>query len=72
MLNSDCHIEAIAFNVDHAEQWLGFKQIEIAYRLQVNRFRQRESVQLLIEYLQDATIRGSEQNLTINCPTVAT
>lgn len=71
VVDSDHCIEAIAFNIDNVEQWLGFKQIEIAYRLQINRFRQRETVQLLIEYLHDAKLRGSEQNLAIKCPTVA-
>ncbi len=71
VVDSETSLEAIAFNVDNPEQWLGFKQVEIAYRLQVNRFRRRETAQLLIEYLHKAESRGPEQNLTINCPTVA-
>jgi len=35
--------------------------------LQVNRFRERKSVQLLIEYLHDVTARKSEQSLASNC-----
>jgi single-stranded-DNA-specific exonuclease len=61
-------LQAIAFNVDQVEQWLGFRQIEIAYRLQINRFRQRKTVQLLIEYLHDVTSRESERNLANHCP----
>jgi single-stranded-DNA-specific exonuclease len=67
MIDTEHCLEAIAFNVNQVEQWLGFKQIEIAYRLQVNRFRKRKTVQLLIEYLHDVTSRESERNLASNC-----
>jgi single-stranded-DNA-specific exonuclease len=69
LMNTEHCLEAIAFNVNDIEQWLGYRQIEIAYRLQVNRFRQRKTVQLLIEYLHQATSRGYEQNLTADCQT---
>ena len=60
-------IDAIAFNVNQVEQWLGFKQIEIAYRIQINRFRQRKTAQILIEYLHDFKSRGIEQTLARRC-----
>ncbi|MEE9344668.1 MAG: single-stranded-DNA-specific exonuclease RecJ [Methylococcales bacterium] len=67
MIDAELSFDAIAFNVNQIEQWLGYQQIEIAYRLQVNRFRQRKTAQLLIEYLHNVISRGSEQNLVSNC-----
>ncbi|HFD12937.1 MAG TPA: single-stranded-DNA-specific exonuclease RecJ [Crenotrichaceae bacterium] len=72
MLGSDDCIDAIAFNTDNIDQWLGFHQVEIAYRLQVNRYRQQEKLQLMIEYLHAAKSRGTEQNLTTTCHTSTT
>ena len=67
LINTEHCIDAIAFNVNQVDQWLGFQQIEIAYRLQVNRFKQRKTVQLLIEYLHESKSRGSEQSLVNSC-----
>ncbi len=46
-------VDAIAFNID-LQQWPdpGVKRVRLAYRLDVNEFRGRESVQLLVEYLE--------------------
>ena len=45
-------LDAIAFNID-LEIWpdQSIKQVEIAYRLDVNEFRGQRSVQLLVEHL---------------------
>ena len=46
---------AIAFNVD-TEQWPdhSVEQVRIAYKLDSNEFRGRETVQLLVEVLEPA------------------
>ena len=46
-------IDAIAFNVD-TEIWPDetTKKVKVAYRLDVNRYRGRESVQLMIEHIE--------------------
>lgn len=46
-------VDAIAFNVD-LQQWPdpSVKRVRLAYRLDVNEFRGRETVQLLVEYLE--------------------
>lgn len=46
-------IDAIAFNID-PEVWPDpqVKRVKLAYRLDVNEFRGRQSVQLIVEYLQ--------------------
>lgn len=51
--DSDVLIDAIAFNVDN-EQWPNdrCKSIYAAYRLDINEFRGRRSVQLIIEQLE--------------------
>ncbi|MDR3491801.1 MAG: single-stranded-DNA-specific exonuclease RecJ [Gammaproteobacteria bacterium] len=48
-------IDAIAFNID-IEQWPNHrcKQVHVAYRLDVNEFRGRRSVQLIVENLEEA------------------
>ena len=45
-------IDAIAFNVDEA-QWPGeqMREIEIAYRMDVNEFRGNQSLQLMVEHI---------------------
>ena len=49
-------VDAIAFNVD-TEQWPNpsVQQVKLAYRLDVNEFRGRQSVQLIVEYLEALT-----------------
>jgi single-stranded-DNA-specific exonuclease len=46
-------IDAIAFNVD-LDVWPdeSVLEVEVAYRLEVNEFRGKRSVQLMVEYLR--------------------
>ena len=67
--DAELFVEAIAFNVDQAREWMGYQKIEIVYRLQVNRFRHQETVQLVIEYLHASVSRSIEQNNSVHCPT---
>ncbi len=50
--DGDLLIDAIAFFVDHVEQWLGVRQIVAAYKLDINEFRGNRSVQLILQYLE--------------------
>jgi single-stranded-DNA-specific exonuclease len=45
-------IDGIAFFVDDPESWLGHRRLRLAYRLDVNEFRDHRSVQLRIEYME--------------------
>ena len=45
-------IDGIAFFVDNPESWLGCQRIKLAYRLDVNEFRDNRSVQMRIEYME--------------------
>ena len=51
--DSDLGIDAIAFNID-AAVWPdeSVREVEIAYRLDVNEFRGRRSLQLIVEHLE--------------------
>lgn len=58
LLRTECAtqtLDAIAFNIDR-ELWPNpnVKQVELAYKLDVNEFRGRESVQLLISHIAAA------------------
>ncbi len=46
-------LDAIAFNID-LEQWpdTGVSQVDVAFRLDVNEFRGRQSLQLVVEHLR--------------------
>ncbi|MDO9106039.1 MAG: single-stranded-DNA-specific exonuclease RecJ [Methylovulum sp.] len=48
----DLLIDAIAFFVDHIEQWLGLRQIVAAYKLDINEYRGNRSVQFILQYLE--------------------
>ena len=48
-------IDAIAFFVDKPESWLGSRSIKTAYRLDVNDFRGKRSVQLMLQYIEKIT-----------------
>ncbi|MGZ8136249.1 MAG: single-stranded-DNA-specific exonuclease RecJ, partial [Methylococcaceae bacterium] len=48
----DLLIDAIAFFIDHPEQWLGLRKTNIAYKLDINEFRGNRSVQLIVQYLE--------------------
>jgi len=45
-------IDAIAFFVDHAEQWLGMRKIKAVYKLDINEFRGNRSVQFVLQYFE--------------------
>lgn len=55
LLNNEQTLEAIAFNID-INQWPNYRCefIKIAYRLDINEFRSKRSVQLIIEQLETA------------------
>ncbi len=45
-------IDGIAFFVDDPESWLGCQRIKLAYKLDVNEFRDNRTVQMRIEYME--------------------
>ncbi|MDD5034305.1 MAG: single-stranded-DNA-specific exonuclease RecJ [Methylococcaceae bacterium] len=45
-------IDGIAFFVDDPDRWLGCRRLKLAYKLDVNEFRDNRSVQLRIEYME--------------------
>jgi single-stranded-DNA-specific exonuclease len=45
-------IDGIAFFVDNPESWLGCRRLRLAYKLDVNEFRDHRTVQLRIEYME--------------------
>jgi single-stranded-DNA-specific exonuclease len=45
-------IDAIAFFIDQPEKWLGLRQINAAYKLDINEFRGNRSVQFIVQYLE--------------------
>ncbi|NJD05744.1 MAG: single-stranded-DNA-specific exonuclease RecJ, partial [Methylococcaceae bacterium] len=45
-------VDAICFFVDEPERWLGCRRLRLAYRLDVNEFRDNRSLQLRIEYME--------------------
>ena len=45
-------IDAIAFYVDHPEQWLGMRSCRIVYKLDINEFRGNRSVQFILQYME--------------------
>ncbi len=51
---SDGHllIDAIAFYMDQPENWLGLRQINAAYKLDINEFRGNRTVQFILQYLE--------------------
>ncbi len=50
--NKSQMIDAIAFFVERPEYWHGIRKVNIAYKLDVNEFRGRRSIQFIIEYLE--------------------
>ncbi|MGZ8191070.1 MAG: single-stranded-DNA-specific exonuclease RecJ [Methylococcaceae bacterium] len=50
--DGDLLIDAIAFFIDQPEQWLGLRQINAAYKLDINEFRGNRSVQVVLQYLE--------------------
>jgi single-stranded-DNA-specific exonuclease len=45
-------IDAIAFGLDNPGEWLRCQEIQAAYRLDVNEFRNNRTVQLRVEYME--------------------
>lgn len=45
-------IDAIAFGLDNPGEWLRCQEIQAAYRLDVNEFRNNRNVQLRVEYME--------------------
>jgi single-stranded-DNA-specific exonuclease len=45
-------IDAIAFFMDQPENWLGLRQINAAYKLDINEFRGNRNVQFILQYLE--------------------
>ena len=45
-------IDGIAFFVEDPESWLGCRRIKLAYKLDVNEFRDNRTVQMRIEYME--------------------
>ncbi|WAK00271.1 single-stranded-DNA-specific exonuclease RecJ [Methylobacter sp. YRD-M1] len=45
-------IDAIAFYVDHPEQWLGLRSCKIVYKLDINEFRGNRNVQFILQYME--------------------
>jgi len=45
-------IDAIVFFVDNPESWLGQTRLRLAYKLDVNEFRDNRTVQLRVEYME--------------------
>jgi single-stranded-DNA-specific exonuclease len=45
-------IDAIAFFIDQPENWLGLRQINAAYKLDINEFRGNRTVQFILQYLE--------------------
>ena len=50
--HSETILDAIAFFVDNTESWLGVRQLNIAYKLDINEFRGKRSLQLMVDYLE--------------------
>ncbi len=50
--NGHVLIDAIAFFVDHTEQWLGLRQIKAVYKLDANEYRGQRQLQLLVSYIE--------------------
>jgi len=49
---ADIFIDAIAFFVERAENWLGTRQITAAYKLDINEYRGQRTLQLKVDYLE--------------------
>ncbi len=59
---SDQTLSAIAFNID-INQWPNYRCdcVHIAYRLDINEYRGKRSVQLIIEHIESASTAGAQQ-----------
>lgn len=50
--NGDTVFDAIAFFVDKPEQWLGLRNCQAAYKLDINDYKGQRRVQLMLQYLE--------------------
>ena len=50
--NGNLLIDAIAFFMDQPENWLGLRQINAAYKLDINEYRGNRTVQFILQYLE--------------------
>ncbi len=53
-------IDAIAFYIEQPESWLRCRFVKVAYRLDVNEYRNSRTLQLMIENIEDVSDRGLE------------
>ena len=49
---SELLIDAIAFNVEQSENWLGVRKIKTVFKLDINEYRGDRDVQLILQYLE--------------------
>ncbi|WP_428354430.1 single-stranded-DNA-specific exonuclease RecJ [Methyloprofundus sp.] len=49
---SEVLIDAIAFFVERPEYWLGIRQVNIAYKLDINEYKGQRSIQFIIDYIE--------------------
>lgn len=49
---SELLIDAIAFNVEQPELWLGLRKIKTVYKLDVNEYRGNRSIQFILQYFE--------------------
>lgn len=52
--DQDYGIDGIAFSVDNPEAWLSCSRLRLAYRLDINEYRDNRGIQLRIEYMEAA------------------
>lgn len=52
--DKDTPVAGIAFSVEHPEAWLNCQRIRLAYRLDINEYRDERSVQIRVEYMEAA------------------
>ncbi|TXL15294.1 single-stranded-DNA-specific exonuclease RecJ [Methylococcaceae bacterium HT4] len=50
--NDELLIDAIAFFVERPEYWLGIRQVNIAYKLDINEYKGQRSIQFIIDYIE--------------------
>lgn len=50
--DSELLIDAIAFFVERPEYWLGIRQVNIAYKLDINEYNGQRSIQFIIDYIE--------------------
>jgi len=49
---SDLLVDAIAFFMERPEYWLGLRQVNIAYKLDINEYNGQRSIQFIIDYIE--------------------